>query len=81
MRSPCTATKNSCCSPQLEKARVQQRRPNTAKKKNNKKTNNELITILINALKGALRDTTKEIRTVQGTTSLRAVTFKQWLER
>ena len=32
MRSPCTATKSSPRSPQLEKARVQQRRPNAAKK-------------------------------------------------
>ena len=32
-RSPRTATKSSPCSPQLEKARVQQRRPNTAKTK------------------------------------------------
>ena len=34
MRSPCTATKSSPRSPQLEKARVQQQRPSTAK--NNK---------------------------------------------
>ena len=27
MRSPCTATKSNPCSPQLEKARAQQRRP------------------------------------------------------
>ena len=33
MRSPCTATKSSPRSPQLEKARVQQQRPNTAKNK------------------------------------------------
>ena len=33
MRSPRTATKSSPCSPQLEKARVQQRRPNSAKNK------------------------------------------------
>ena len=33
MRSPCTATKSSPRSPQLEKAGVQQWRPNTAKKK------------------------------------------------
>ena len=33
MRSPCTATKCSLCSPQLEKARAQQRRPNAAKNK------------------------------------------------
>ena len=33
MRSPHTATKSSPCSPQLEKARVQQRRPHSAKKK------------------------------------------------
>ena len=32
MRSPCTATKSSPRSPQLEKARVQQGRPNAAKK-------------------------------------------------
>ena len=32
MRSPRTATKNSRCSPQLEKAHAQQRRPNAAKK-------------------------------------------------
>ena len=36
MRSPCTATKRSPRSPQLEKARVQQRRPNAAKSKTNK---------------------------------------------
>ena len=35
MRSPCTATKSSLCSPQLEKARAQQRRPNADKKKKN----------------------------------------------
>ena len=35
MRSPRTATKSSPCSPQLEKAHAQQRRPNTAKKKKN----------------------------------------------
>ena len=35
MRSPCTATKSSLYSLQLEKARVQQRRPNAAKKKKN----------------------------------------------
>ena len=34
MRSPCTATKSSSHSLQLEKARVQQRRPNAAKNKN-----------------------------------------------
>ena len=33
MRSPCTATKSSPSSPQLEKARTQQWRPNTGKKK------------------------------------------------
>ena len=38
MRSPCTATKSSPRSPQLEKTRAQQRRPNTAKKKKKKKT-------------------------------------------
>ena len=32
MRSPRTATKSSPCSPQLEKARAQQRRPNEVKK-------------------------------------------------
>ena len=32
MRSPCTATKSSPCSLQLEKAPVQQRRPRAAKK-------------------------------------------------
>ena len=37
MRSPCTATKSSPRSPQLEKAYAQQRRPNTAKKKEKKK--------------------------------------------
>ena len=31
MRNPCTATKSSPCSLQLEKARVQQQRPNAAK--------------------------------------------------
>ena len=40
MRSPCTATKSSPCSPQLEKARTQQRRPNAAI--------NKLINKLIN---------------------------------
>ena len=33
MRSPCTTTKSSPRSPQLEKANVQQRRPNAAKNK------------------------------------------------
>ena len=33
MRSPHTATKSGPHSPQLEKARMQQRRPNTAKNK------------------------------------------------
>ena len=33
MRSPRTATKSSACSPQLEKAHVQQWRPNAAKKR------------------------------------------------
>ena len=33
MRGPCTATKSSPRSLQLEKARAQQRRPNAAKKK------------------------------------------------
>ena len=33
MKSPRTAKKNSPCSLQLEEARVQQRRPNAAKKK------------------------------------------------
>ena len=37
MRSPRTAMKSSPCSPQLEKARTQQRRPNAAKKKKKKK--------------------------------------------
>ena len=36
MRSPRTATKSSPRSPQLEKAHVQQRRPNAAKKKKKK---------------------------------------------
>ena len=36
MRSPCTATKSRPCSPQLEKARAQQQRPNTAIKKKKK---------------------------------------------
>ena len=40
MRSPRTATKSSPCSLQLEKARVQQRRPNAAKNKINKLENN-----------------------------------------
>ena len=35
-RSPRTATKSSPCSPKLEKARAQQRRPNAAKNKINK---------------------------------------------
>ena len=33
MRSPCSATKSSPCSPQLEKAHMQQRRPNATKNK------------------------------------------------
>ena len=33
MRSPCTTMKSSPCSPQLEKAHAQQRRPNAAKNK------------------------------------------------
>ena len=39
MRSPRTTTKSSPCSPQLEKAHTEQRRPNTAKtnKENPKK--------------------------------------------
>ena len=37
MRSPRTATKSSPRLPQLEKARTQQRRPNTAKRKEKKK--------------------------------------------
>ena len=37
MRSPCTTMKNSPRSPQLEKARTQQRRPNAAKNKLKKK--------------------------------------------
>ena len=37
MRSPCTATKSSPRSPQLEKAHVQQRRPNATKNKINNK--------------------------------------------
>ena len=37
MRSLCTATKSSPCSPQLEKAHAQQRTPNTAKKEKKKK--------------------------------------------
>ena len=41
MRIPCTAMKNSPRSPQLEKARVQQRRPNTARKKERKKGRKE----------------------------------------
>ena len=36
MRSPCTVTKSSPGLAQLEKAHMQQRRPNAAKKKNNK---------------------------------------------
>ena len=36
MRSPCTTMKSSPCSLQLEKTRVQQQRPNTAKNKINK---------------------------------------------
>ena len=36
MRSPCTARKSSPRSPQLKKARVQQRRPNAAKKRKKK---------------------------------------------
>ena len=39
MRSLRTATKSSSHSPQLEKARVQQRRPNVAKKKKKKSSN------------------------------------------
>ena len=37
MRSPCTATKSSSCSLQLEKADAKQWRPNTAKKQNKTK--------------------------------------------
>ena len=40
MRSPRTTTKSSPCSRQLEKARVQQRRPNTANKLKTTTTNN-----------------------------------------
>ena len=39
MRSPRTAMKSSPLSPQLEKARVQQQRPNAAKKKKKIKKN------------------------------------------
>ena len=39
MRSPRTATHTSPHSPQLEKARMRQQRPNAAKKKKEKKTN------------------------------------------
>ena len=39
MRSPCTQTKSSSHSPQLEKAHAQHRRPSTAKKIKKKKTN------------------------------------------
>ena len=38
MRSPRTTMKSGPCSPQLEKARAQQRRPNAAKKKKKKPT-------------------------------------------
>ena len=37
MRNPRTATKSSPHSPQLEKSRAQQRRPNAAKKRKKKK--------------------------------------------
>ena len=43
MRSPCAATKSSPCSPQLEKARVQQWRPNGAKNKLKKKKKKKRI--------------------------------------
>ena len=40
MRSPRTATKSSPCSPQLEKARTQQQRPNAAIKKQQQQKKN-----------------------------------------
>ena len=43
MRSPRTATKGSPRLPQLEKARVQQRRPNTAKNKKTKKKKKQTL--------------------------------------
>ena len=48
MRSPCTAGKSSPFSLQLEKARVQQRRPNTAQNKLIKKKQKQKNSILNN---------------------------------
>ena len=46
MISPRTATKSSPRSPQLEKARAQQRRPNTAENKNKLKKKKEILLFL-----------------------------------
>ena len=43
MRSLCTATKSSSRLPQLEKARVQQQRPNAAKKQKKKQKKHKKI--------------------------------------
>ena len=57
MRSLHTARKSSPHSPQLEKARVQQQRPNTTKKKNLETNDNENMTTqnLWDAAKAVLR--------------------------
>ena len=47
MWSPRTATKSSPCSPQPEKARVQQQRPNAAKKKKENKKENKWKTWIL----------------------------------
>ena len=45
MRSPCTTTKSSPLSPQLEKARAQQLRPTAAKNKRKKKKEGTVLTL------------------------------------
>ena len=58
MRSPCTATKSSPRSPQLEKARAQQQRPNTAK--NTNKQINKKIYLKKRRLSRKTKDSTNE---------------------
>ena len=50
MKRPCTATKSSPRSPELKKARVQQRRPNVAKKKKRKKERKKNLKRVANQL-------------------------------
>ena len=77
MRSPRTATKGSPCSPQLEKAHAQQRRPDAAKNKYKNKINKFFLKVLIVSPKNTCCDFDDKFTFIIGRRSSTLWTFSR----